>query len=104
MIKGYITASSITDIYYILKKQIDDNIARSFIADLIEIVDVITVDKNLIIDALHYQIKDFEDAIQVAAANCNGLEIIVTRNKDDFKNCNVAIYTPKELLALNKFR
>ncbi|MDO5523241.1 MAG: PIN domain-containing protein [Bacteroidia bacterium] len=98
IIEGCITASTVTDIYYISKKEKGHNSALQFIAHLIEIVDVIDVDKEIIIKSLASRLDDFEDAIQTTAAELNGVESIITRNKKDFVNSSVEIYTPDEFL------
>lgn len=95
---GYITASTVTDIYYISRKEKGRTIAIEFISNLIEIVDVLSVDKNIIVKALKSNILDFEDAVQVSAAKYNEIEIIITRNKSDFLNANLEILTPKEFI------
>ncbi len=94
----YITASTVTDIYYISRKEKGAEIAVEFISNLIEIVDVVGVDKSTIIKALKSDLKDFEDAIQVSAAENHEIQIIVTRNKSDFLNAGLEILTPKELI------
>lgn len=94
----YITASTVTDIYYISRKEKGNEIAIEFISNLIEIVDVIGVDKSTIVKALKSNLKDFEDAVQVSAAENYEIEIIVTRNKSDFLNSGLEILTPKELI------
>ena len=95
---GYITASTVTDIYYISRKEKGNEIAIEFISNLIEIVDVIGIDKSTIVKALKSNLKDFEDAVQVSAAENYEIEIIVTRNKSDFLNSGLEILTPKELI------
>lgn len=95
---GYITASTVTDIYYISRKEKGNEIAIEFISNLMEIVDVIGVDKSIIIKALKSNLKDFEDAVQISAAEYYEIEIIVTRNKSDFLNSGLEILTPKELI------
>ena len=42
--------------------------------------------------------KDFEDAIQYHTALENGIDIIITRNKKDFKNSKLPIMAAKEYL------
>jgi predicted nucleic acid-binding protein len=99
---GYITASTVTDIYYISRKEKGNEIAIEFISNLIEIVDVIGVDKSTIVKALKSNLKDFEDAVQVSAAENYEIEIIVTRNKSDFLNSGLEILTPKEIIENQK--
>ena len=98
-ITGNITASTITDIYYISKKEKGHKNAINFIRSLIEIVDVIGIDKDVIIKALCSNIKDFEDAIQTFAAEMNGIDTIITRNKKDYTNSSLKIASPKEFFV-----
>jgi len=95
---GNVTASTITDIYYISKKEKGHKKAIDFIKNLIEVVEVIGVDKDIIIKALCSDIKDFEDAIQTSAAEMNEIEIIITRNEKDFSNSTLKIISPKGFL------
>jgi hypothetical protein len=43
--------------------------------------------------------KDFEDAVQVSASASNEIEVIITRNKDDFTKARLTIVSPREFLA-----
>ena len=99
IISASITASTITDIYYISKKEKGHAIAIQFISNIIEIVDVLRIDKSVIENALIVNFKDFEDAIQVSSAEMNDLNAIITRNKKDFESAQVSIYTPDEFLG-----
>jgi predicted nucleic acid-binding protein len=98
LIKGYITATSLTDIYYIARKEKSRNEAKEFIFDLIKILEVLEVDKAIVQDALASDIDDFEDGVQVYAAKYNEIKTIVTRNKKDFQKSRLEILTPKELI------
>lgn len=100
IISGNITASTITDIYYIAKKEIGHNIAIQFIEHILKIVDVVGIDKKIINKALKSDFKDFEDAIQATACELNDIDAIITRNKKDFGKANISIYTPDEFLKL----
>src|SRR6056297_1014587 len=84
ILSSYVTATTITDIYYIALKEKSRNIAREFIINLVSIVDVLGVDQYVIHEALQRDMKDFEDAIQVSAADLRDIKIIVTRNPRDF--------------------
>ena len=98
LIEGYITATTLTDIYYIARKEKTRNAAKNFIRDLIKIVEVLGVDKEVIQDALSSNIDDFEDAVQVFSAEHHEIKTIVTRNKKDFRKSGLEILTPKELI------
>jgi len=98
ILSSYVTATTITDIYYIARKEKSRNIAREFIINLVSIVDVLGVDQYVIHEALQRDMKDFEDAIQVSAADLRDIKSIVTRNPRDFNNCGLEVYTPDELI------
>ena len=102
LILGFITATTVTDIYYISKKDKGNKIAIEFISNLISVVDVIGVDKNTILHALQSKIVDFEDAIQAAASEYADIEIIITRNVTDFTHSNIKVLSQKELIKMMK--
>ena len=97
-ITGNITATTITDIYYIAKKEKGHNEAINFIENLVEVIDVIGINKEIILKALASKMKDFEDAIQSSAAEIHQIDLILTRNKNDFTDTTIKVLTPKEFL------
>ena len=101
-ISGHVTASTISDIYYISKKEKGHQQAIEFISNLIEILDVIGVDRETIINALKIGLKDFEDSIQVSASQSFLLDCIITRNKIDFKKSDFNVFTPEEYLLQSR--
>lgn len=98
IIKGHVTASTITDIYYISKKEKGHEKALEFISNLIEVVDIIGVDRAVIVEAIKSGMSDFEDAIQSSAAEFNGIRLLITRNKEDFSRSKMKVFTPEEFL------
>lgn len=97
-ISGHVTASTISDIYYISKKEKGHQMTIDFISNLIEILEVIGVDKDTIVKALKTGLKDFEDSIQVSATYFNNLDLIITRNSKDFENSDLNVYEPDDFL------
>ncbi len=98
LLEGYITASSITDIYYIASKQKDKSQARAFLIGLVQILEVIGVDKDIVIDSLECDVPDFEDAIQIFSAKSNFIDIVITRNANDFALSGMKVLTPQEFI------
>ena len=98
ILEGFITASSITDIYYIASKQKDKLQARKFLISLIQILEVIGIDKDIVIQALASEMSDFEDAIQVFSAKSNSIDLVITRNVDDFESSGMKALTPQEFI------
>lgn len=90
-IAASITASTITDIYYISKKEKGHTESINFIKSLIEIVDVVGINKEVIVSALSLKMNDFEDAVQASASELNDIEVIITRNKNDFDNARLKL-------------
>jgi len=101
-IKGFISASSITDIYYVLRKAKGHEDSIIFLKNSLNIIKVIGVDEEVIINALNSEIKDFEDAVQCETAKQNDIKIIITRNKTDYKYSGLKIYNPSEYMNLNE--
>jgi len=50
-IYGFITATTVTDIYYIAKREKGHQITIDFIGNLIEIIDVIGIDRQVITES-----------------------------------------------------
>jgi predicted nucleic acid-binding protein len=83
-LQGYITASMATDIFYLLQKTNGKAFAMDTLADLLVIIDVLTVCKEDVHVALHSGWVDFEDALQAHVADRCGMDAIITRNLKDF--------------------
>lgn len=98
IISGCVSATAVTDIYYIVKKDSGHDMGIALLLDIVSIFDVLGIDKKIVINALNSNIKDFEDAIQSLAAEVNQVDVIITRNKKDFKESAVQVFTPKEFL------
>ena len=99
-VEAYITTTSITDIYYIIRKELNHNLSMRFIIDLVSIVRLINVTEQTILSAIETKNNDFEDAIQFTAAHENSLDLIITRNKKDFLNSQLKVFNPTEFLNL----
>lgn len=97
-LKVYITASSVTDIYYILNKIKGQEFAINFLKNFISIVRVAGVDEEIITEALNSKMKDFEDAVQTETANFNDIDIIIIRDKKDYQNSGLQVFSPTEFI------
>jgi len=98
-IPSYVTATSVTDIYYILKKSKGHQLTISFLKNLFDFIDIVGVSKEVIISALISELTDFEDAVQTECASQNDINIIITRNITDFKKSKLEIFTPSEFIS-----
>lgn len=94
----YVTATTVTDLYYIIRKAKGHALAISFITDLMGFMEVAGVDKEVILVALGSRIADFEDAIQAHAAEKSDVRILVTRDVDDFAPSGLVVFSPEAIL------
>jgi predicted nucleic acid-binding protein len=97
-ILGCITASTLTDIFYIARKH--DGLAGAFdaIRICLDTFALCQVDRRALEEALNLPGADFEDNLQIACATLADLDLIVTRNKGDFQHSTISVLTPAELL------
>ncbi len=98
-VQGYVLGHAVTNIFYILRRQVGNEVARELLAKLLQHLQVASVTDEVIRQALNSPIKDFEDAVTSAAALTAGLEIIVTRNTPDFVASLVPAMLPDEFLT-----
>lgn len=98
-VQGYVSGHAVTNIFYILRRQVGNEVARELLAKLLQHLQVASVTDEVIRQALNSSIKDFEDAVTSAAALTAGLEIIVTRNTPDFVVSLVPAMLPDEFLT-----
>jgi predicted nucleic acid-binding protein len=97
-VEGYISASTVSDIYYIIRKPKGRDETIDFLRRLATFCQIATVDRSVITIALAANFRDFEDAIQYSTAVVNQLDIIVTRNPEDFPVTTPRIMTPVQLI------
>ncbi len=96
---GFVSASSVTDIYYLVRKYTHSTeIAYQAVGKLLEIVKVCSVTHNDVLTAFQRKAKDFEDCLVATCAKSIHCDSIVTRNKKDFEEFDLLILTPVELL------
>jgi predicted nucleic acid-binding protein len=100
-IKGYVSAISFNNIFYVARKQDGREKALESLAILRSIFGVVALDEQLIDEALSLKASDFEDAIQACVAKRIQADYVVTRNLGDFKSLGVDAVTAAEFLALH---
>jgi len=99
-IEGYISAHSILDTLYILRK-LPLEYRRKKILDLCKIVGVVGDDSEKIINALNnLEFSDIEDCAQFECALSVGADFIITRNIKDFTSSTVKPITPEDFLNM----
>jgi len=98
---GYVTPVIVSNVYYLLRQTAKHEKVTEKLHQLVSFLEILIMDKNMIVQALNSGFKDFEDALQNYAAEINGeVEIILTRNVKDFKNSALSVMTPADFLKL----
>lgn len=97
----YITASSATDIYCLIRKHLHSTEqAKSVMAKLYDLFQILDVTGTDCIDALSSGMKDYEDAIVSCCAYRNGIRYIVTRNIKDYEQSKVPAIAPGDFIKM----
>ena len=100
-VKGYITANSITDIYYVLNRSLKDKKkVYATIEILLQIINIIDVTSKDVRKAFHADAGDFEDELITVCAERAKMDYIVTRNTEDFTSSPVPAVTPDDFLRI----
>lgn len=100
-IHGFISASSATDIFYIIRKRLGSTQkAYDALGNVLNIVKILTVTNDDVNTAFLAKAKDFEDCLLATCARSNRCDAIITRNKEAFQNFEITLYSPEEILAL----
>lgn len=97
-IKLYISSLTIANTHYLLARNVKLEEARKILIKFKVLVEVLPLDNKILELALISDFKDFEDAIQYHTALENNMDIILTRNKKDFKKSILPVLTAKEYL------
>ncbi len=102
-IEGYTTPVIIANTYYLLRKTAKHETVIDKLNQLLNIIDIVKMDRKVVVKALNSNFKDFEDALQnFSAVENRTIEIILTRNIKDFKNSELAVLTPETYLKGKK--
>jgi len=101
IIKIFLSAVSINNIYYIVRRFLGHNKAIQVIESLTEMTEIIGTTKNEILQALKNDFSDYEDSIQYSSAlTIQKLDAIITRNIKDYKNSKIAVMTPHSFIQM----
>ena len=100
-VHGYITSHSLTDIFYILRKDFSVEKRKQLLSLLCEGMNVIPETRQTILQALnHKEWQDLEDALQMQCAKEVGVEYIVTQNVKDFQTSEVKAVCEEEFCEM----
>jgi len=97
---GFVCAHEITTLsYYLGKIRKNRSENMKIISRILQMFDVIEINKTILESAVLSNIADFEDAVIVESAKVKKLGCIITRNIRDFKNSRIPAMLPEEYLV-----
>jgi predicted nucleic acid-binding protein len=95
---GYLSAITLTIIFYVVEKTADNSRALSAIDVCLSAFEIAAVDRTILRAARAMPGKDFEDNVQAACAAGLRMDYIVTRDSTGFANSPIRALTPAEFL------
>jgi predicted nucleic acid-binding protein len=99
-ITGFISASAITDIFYIAQRKLGKKTAKEAIKKVLKVFSPATVTDNNIYQALDLDWDDFEDSVQYIVGKGLFFFYIVTRNTQDFTSGSIPAATPEQFIKI----
>lgn len=101
MMDMYITASSATDIYYLVRKHLHSaDSTKQVMGKLYSLVGILSVSGDECVDALASPVNDYEDAIVERVSAKADMDYIITRNLKDYQQGIVKAILPDNLISL----
>lgn len=99
-LNGFMTAHSLCDIFYILRKDLNVAERLSLIDRLCKYMTIISEHQSDFEAVAENQFtKDLEDGLQMECSKNHSLKYIITRNVKDFSGSKVVAITPADFLA-----
>lgn len=96
-VEGFIAATTVTNIYYIVRKAVGLVAAQDAITQILRDLYICSVDREILEQAIALNFQDFEDAVQCACAMAHGVDVIVTRDASGFLRAGILVVSPGDL-------
>ena len=95
-LQGFVTPVIYSNVYYLLRQTARHDKVIEKLKQLLMITDVLSMDKEVVRNALNSGFKDFEDSLQnYAAIKFGSINAILTRNLKDFGKSEIGVLTPE---------
>jgi predicted nucleic acid-binding protein len=96
---GVVSALSLSHLFYLGRRHVGDAQALLHIQQCVQSLEVAAVSRSTIERSIQLAGPDFEDSIQLAAAEESKVDAIVTRNVADFAKSAIPVFVPADLLS-----
>lgn len=98
--RGFVASHALTTVHYVVERDAGRARATTAVSDFMELLDVVPLDASDFQRALALDLRDFEDAVQVAACLKAEADVLVTRNPRDFRHAPVEIRSAADVLPI----
>lgn len=95
----YISALTFANAYYSILRHHKEVNAKKYLSKFKILVSILSIDDKCIELALASDFEDFEDGLQYFVALENQADVIISRNKKDFKSSRIPVMTAEEFLT-----
>ena len=98
--RTYVSILSVANAHYVLRKSQGKEKALACVKEILTVNRISPMSDFTTYKALQSSCPDFEDALQIAAAENDACDVIVTHNKKHFADYTaLPVYTPEEFIA-----
>ena len=97
--QAWLAWHSVATLAYLIERERNPAVARELVTGLLSWARVAATGHQDALQALRLPMSDFEDALQVSAAQACGADYIITRNGRDFVQSPLPALSPEEFLA-----
>ena len=97
---GFISASAITDIFFLAKGTLGKKPTIEALKDLLQVFKPAAVTDSHIFQALDMNWNDFEDCVQYVVGESIEVDYIVTRNIHDFSSGSIPVVMPEQFIQI----
>lgn len=94
-IKNCTSVLSFANIAYILRKMPSLELQET-LSDIFKSISILPMGDIVVYNALKAGCPDFEDALQIACADQECCDLIITKDKRHYKGTPISVYTPEE--------
>lgn len=101
-IKASVSALTMVNCAYILKKAFNTEIMLEKVETLCQLLDVMPIERSQLIRAVQLRPYDYEDAVQYLSAQPSRPDVIITRDKRGFRDFDILVMTPAEFVQKAK--
>ena len=98
-IKASVSALTIVNCAYILKKAFSSDIMLNKVDALCQMLDVAPIDRSQLLNAVRLRPYDYEDAVQYLSSLTYHPDVIITRDKKGFNDFDILVMTPAEFIS-----